>query len=235
MTKKWIPLESNPDVLNTYASNIGLDLAGHAFCDVYGLDEEMLSMVPEPVLALIMCFPLTPGTEAAAQKEDESADLSLTPSTGPSGVYFMKQTIGNACGTIALLHVAGNCPPLKAAPGSFLEEFLSSTKAMDPEARGKYLETPPEGSKNIQDAHQAAASEGDTAAPNGDEDVDLHFVAFVHHNGRLLQLDGRRPRPVDHGPTSSLSLLKDTAVVVQQFVETTKSIAFNLMALTASD
>lgn len=25
-----------------------------------------------------------------------------------SGVYFMKQTVGNACGTIGLLHAVGN-------------------------------------------------------------------------------------------------------------------------------
>lgn len=25
-----------------------------------------------------------------------------------SGVYFMKQTVGNACGTIGLLHAIGN-------------------------------------------------------------------------------------------------------------------------------
>lgn len=26
----------------------------------------------------------------------------------PSGIYFMKQTIGNACGTIALIHAVAN-------------------------------------------------------------------------------------------------------------------------------
>lgn len=32
-------------------------------------------------------------------------------------------------------------------------------------------------------AAQAAAAAGVTAAPGEDEDVDLHFVAFVHKNG----------------------------------------------------
>lgn len=39
MAPKWIPLESNPDVLNAYATKLGADLSEHSFCDVYGLDE----------------------------------------------------------------------------------------------------------------------------------------------------------------------------------------------------
>lgn len=39
--KKWIPLESNPDVLNEYAGKLGVDLdaSGLRFCDVWSLDE----------------------------------------------------------------------------------------------------------------------------------------------------------------------------------------------------
>lgn len=37
--------------------------------------------------------------------------------------------------------------------------------------------------------------------------------------GRLIQLDGRRPRPVDCGPTSDATLLKDSAAVVKAFAE----------------
>ena len=37
--KKWVPLESNPDVLNEYAAKLGADLSQYQFCDVFGLDE----------------------------------------------------------------------------------------------------------------------------------------------------------------------------------------------------
>lgn len=37
--KKWVPLESNPDVLNDFAAKLGLNTTQFAFCDVYGLDQ----------------------------------------------------------------------------------------------------------------------------------------------------------------------------------------------------
>lgn len=40
------------------------------------------------------------------------------------------------------------------AAGSFLEQFFLATKELGPEARGSYLEDPPAGAMNIEDAHQ---------------------------------------------------------------------------------
>jgi hypothetical protein len=39
MGKKWVPLESNPEVLNQFARTLGFDVSTYAFCDVLGLDE----------------------------------------------------------------------------------------------------------------------------------------------------------------------------------------------------
>lgn len=54
---------------------------------------------------------------------------------------------------------------------------------------------------------QEAAQQGDTAAPNPDEVVQLHFIVFVHKDGSLYELDGRKTSPINHGATSSESLL----------------------------
>lgn len=43
--KKWVPLESNPDVLNDYAASLGLQLDAHEFTDVLGLDDVRLRAV----------------------------------------------------------------------------------------------------------------------------------------------------------------------------------------------
>ena len=60
-----------------------------------------------------------------------------------------------------------------------------------------------------------AAKEGDTAAPQAEDDVDLHFVCFVAVDGALYELDGRKTAPINHGPSSPATLLSDTARVVQ--------------------
>lgn len=67
----------------------------------------------------------------------------------------MKQTIGNACGTIGLLHcVANSKTVLNFKPGSFLEQFLNDTNDLSPDARGKHLEQPPEGAISIDAIHE---------------------------------------------------------------------------------
>lgn len=43
MGKHWFPLEANPEVLNDFAGNLGLDTDKVAFCDVYSLDEVLMT------------------------------------------------------------------------------------------------------------------------------------------------------------------------------------------------
>lgn len=37
--ERWIPLEANPDVLNKYAGQLGLDTRKISFCDIISLNE----------------------------------------------------------------------------------------------------------------------------------------------------------------------------------------------------
>lgn len=59
----------------------------------------------------------------------------------------------------------------------------------------------------------------------------LHFVCFVHRDGELYELDGRKFDAINHGSTSAETLLEDTCKVVQKYVEATENIRFNLIAL----
>lgn len=52
MGKRWLPLESNPDVLNNFTSALGLDISQYSFHDVFGLDEVRLP-VPVPTMVAI--------------------------------------------------------------------------------------------------------------------------------------------------------------------------------------
>ena len=49
MPKKWIPLESNPEVMTEFASRIGLDTKQYSFHDIYGLDEEASAALDRPL------------------------------------------------------------------------------------------------------------------------------------------------------------------------------------------
>ena len=47
-------------------------------------------------------------------------------------------------------------------------------------------------------------------APSLEEHVDYHFIAFVEKDGILYDLDGRKPAPVNCGPTCKETFLKVT-------------------------
>ncbi len=52
--------------------------------------------------------PLTFPSQFLKYEEDERARIKAEGQTVSPNVYFMKQTVGNACGTIGLLHALGN-------------------------------------------------------------------------------------------------------------------------------
>ncbi|PIN13530.1 Ubiquitin C-terminal hydrolase UCHL1 [Handroanthus impetiginosus] len=218
--KTWLPLEANPDVMNQFIWGLGVAPDEAECFDVYGLDEELLEMVPKPVLAVLFLFPLTPESEQERSQQDEEIKEPL------SGVYFMKQTVENACGTIGLLHAIGNITSeIKLVEGSYLDKFFKATANMDPSERAAFLENDNE----MEVAHSIAAIAGDTEAS---DNVVEHFICFTCVNGQLYELDGRKAGPISHGASSTSTLLQDAAKVIQKFIEKNPdSINFNVIAI----
>jgi ubiquitin carboxyl-terminal hydrolase L3 len=70
----------------------------------------------------------------------------------------------------------------------------------------------------IAQLHDAATQSSSNATRRGNRDDQIltHFVALVHVDGQLYELDGRKPAPICHGPTTQSTLLQDACKVVQQ-------------------
>ncbi|KAG8662305.1 ubiquitin carboxyl-terminal hydrolase 3 [Manihot esculenta] len=218
--KRWLPLEANPDVMNQFLWGLGLPEREAECYDVYGLDEELLEMVPKPVLAVLFLYPITQKSEEERMRQ-EGVQKELS-----SKVYFMKQTVGNACGTIGLLHAVGNITSeIMLVKGSFLDKFFKSTAKMGPLERAAFLEN----DREMEVAHSVAATAGDTEAS---DNVDSHFICFTCVEGELFELDGRKSGPISHGASSPSSLLQDAAKVIRNMIqENPDSLNFNVIAI----
>ncbi|CCG84597.1 protein of unknown function [Taphrina deformans PYCC 5710] len=212
---RWRPIENNPEVLTELSHSLGLD-ASFGFHDVYSLDDtDLLAFVPRPALALVLVFPVSESYENFRHRDDASVEQSN--GVDEKAVVWLKQTIGNACGTMAILHTVSNNES-KLTPDSDFANLLKEIKQQETPDRVRTIER----SKLIDSAHQAAAGQGQSAIIEADEPVDLHFVAFVKSetNQHLYELDGRRKGPIDHGLLGEdEDMLSEKALnVVKQFV-----------------
>ncbi|KAL2800064.1 hypothetical protein BJX66DRAFT_292262 [Aspergillus keveii] len=195
-SKAFVPLENNPEVMSHLVHQLGLS-PSLGFTDVYSIDDaDLLAFVPRPSHALLLVFPVSKTYETSRITEDSS--LPEYTGSGPNEpATWFKQTIRNACGLIGLLHAVSNGEARKhVIPGSDLENLLKDAEPLAPIERADLLYE----SKALESAHADAAKLGDTKAPGAEDDVDLHFVAFVKGaDGNLWELDGRRKGPLERG------------------------------------
>ncbi|CAM9896443.1 unnamed protein product [Chrysoparadoxa australica] len=222
--------------MNKFIGKMGWDTSKYAFTDVFSTEEWALAMVPRPVLAVVMLFPIKDSTEA--HRAEECEKIKAAGQVVSDKVYYMKQTVGNACGTVGILHALGKYfidlhwdgnalgdRGVMCSNGSYLERFMDKTAAMTPDQIAVYLEEDEE----LECSHTAAASEGQTEAPPPEQKMDTHFV-----EGCLYELDGRKEFPINHGPTSPDTLLVDACNVVQQFMARDPGeMRFTIVALAA--
>ena len=168
-----------------------------AFQDVYSIDDpDLLSFVPRPAHALLLVFPVSATYERFRAAED--SQRPAYEGKGPDEeVLWFRQTIGNACGLIGLLHAAANGGArAQIAPGSDLARLVAEAVPLGPGPRAELLSR----SSALESAHASAASKGDSAPPPAEAAVDLHYVCFVKsERGQLWEMDGRRTGPLPRG------------------------------------
>lgn len=195
----WKPLEANPDVLERYVRELG-GPDDIEFFDVLSTEEWAIQMLPTTIDALLLVYPITPQSAAHQEKRDEKHEQQLSKEDSAikqilSDVWFTKQTIENACGTVALLHILGNINRNRLQDCSLLK-FFQETTAMPPGQRGAQLEQ----SLTIEQAHARAEQEGASHVPTDEAalKVNEHFVAFLDRGKYILELDGRKKTPLIH-------------------------------------
>ncbi|EEY57452.1 uncharacterized protein PITG_11304 [Phytophthora infestans T30-4] len=86
--KRWFPLESNPEVMNSYVEKMGFPTSQFSFCDVLSTEEWALAMVPTPVVGVIMLFPIKPHADKQEAVRIEKDGQTVSPN-----VYYMRQTV----------------------------------------------------------------------------------------------------------------------------------------------
>lgn len=226
--KNWLPLESNPGLMSKYITKLGVD-DKFTFHEVLGVDSMLLSMVPTPVHALLMAFPISKMSEK--HKEEEEKLIAEKGQTVSDKVWFIKQKIGNACGTIGLLHAVLNATSdgrVTLVKDKFFSKFYDQTKDMDPSERAKALEK----NEDIEEEHQVVARAEGTSSVSHSTNMNMHFNAFTVVDGCLYEFDGRKERPINHGECSADDLLKKAIAVIQKFMSRDpKEIRFNIVTL----
>jgi ubiquitin carboxyl-terminal hydrolase L3 len=81
-------------------------------------------------------------------------------------------------------------------PNSDLHKLIKDAIPLAPAERAELLYN----SQALESAHHSAATQGDSAAPDAEDNIDLHYVCFVKDDkSNLWELDGRRKGPLNRG------------------------------------
>ncbi|KAK7032152.1 ubiquitinyl hydrolase 1 [Paramarasmius palmivorus] len=225
MSMNFYPLEANPDSFNPLASSLGLEISQFSFTDILGLDEDLLSILPQPVVAVIM---LAPGIGRWDAKDRVAHPGEALDQGDREGLVWIRQKQSNQCGTIALLHALANTSSIQLRDGPIKSLFdKCRLERLGAEETADLLAT-----TDLNNLHDAASRAGQSDLPPPGVEPHNHFVAFVEHRGQLFELDGAcRPTPVYHGPIEG-NLLHSVAEVVRGIIiQEEGKINFSLMAL----
>lgn len=175
----WCLIESDPGVFTELIRDFGVrDVQVR---EIYTLAD---ADIPRPVYGLIFLFKWVP-----------SSAPRVVADPAPANVFFAQQRIQNACATQAILSVLLNRPDIDL--GTDLAQFREFTSDFPPDLKGDAITN----SDAIRAAHNSFArlEVVDEKQQSGGTEDAFHFISYVPVNGRLYELDGLLPGPVDLG------------------------------------
>jgi len=215
MSGSWTTIESDPGVFTQLIKEMGVE--GILVEEIYDLSEEALENL-KPVYGLIFLFNWV--------KNEAAVDMDAI-----KNMFFAKQMVQNACATQAILGILLNREEIKL--GTELENFKQNSKDLDPTMKGYAIGE----NEHIRKVHNSFKSqdpfESDERMATSKDDV-FHFISYVPVNGSLMEIDGLKDGPVNHGPCTEEDWLSKVKPVIEKRMAQyqTSEIRFNLMAVT---
>jgi ubiquitin carboxyl-terminal hydrolase L3 len=135
----WLAWESNPELYNEFAKEIGVDLDKVAFREMWSLDAEVWPALledfdPAKVRAVILLFPSTDAVKAEKAKDsvDSSKYVRYAAESDSALRYFYQLDLfGNACGPIAVMHALMNAQDVPISGESLIGKLSTKLDAID--------------------------------------------------------------------------------------------------------
>ncbi|EEC17940.1 ubiquitin C-terminal hydrolase, putative, partial [Ixodes scapularis] len=189
----WLQLESDPGLFTLLLEDFGVK--GVQVDEIYDLQKS----IEGPVYGFIFLF------KWIEERRSRRKVVTRTEEVAREEVWALRdplisfQIVPNSCATHSLLSILLNCS--KIYLGSTLTRLKEHTRHMDPENKGHAIGNTPE----LARAHNTHAKpeppqEKGHGVATGRTLEAFHFVSYVPIDGRLYELDGLKPFPIDHGP-----------------------------------
>ncbi|XP_019870870.1 ubiquitin carboxyl-terminal hydrolase calypso isoform X2 [Aethina tumida] len=230
LTEGWLELESDPGLFTLLLEDFGVK--GVQVEEIYDLNKPLDSTV----YGFIFLFRWVE-ERRSRRKVVEQTETFVKDEDVVNNIFFAQQMVPNSCATHALISILLNCPNIHL--GETLTRLKVHTHGMSPENKGWAIGNTPE----LACAHNSHAmpqakrrlEKGSSGVSTGRFTGEaFHFVSFVPIGGRLYELDGLKPFPIDHGPCSDVewtekfrNVMTDRLGINDEYSE----IRFNLMAV----
>lgn len=223
----WNTIESDAGVFTELIERLGVQ--GAEFEELLSIDSASLRQIA-PLYGVIFLFKYRASTD---QHSDQPADGSYDAN---APVFFAHQNIQNACATQAVLSlVLNNDAAINIGPE--LHKFKSFVEAFDPDLKGEAISN----SDTIRSVHNSFSRPNpfvdeseNQLRPDEDDDELYHFIAYLPSGGKLYELDGLHPYPIDHGECTAEEFYDKLPEVLAKRISRGPEgeMRFNLLALT---
>ncbi|KAH3902514.1 uncharacterized protein SCODWIG_01711 [Saccharomycodes ludwigii] len=193
------PLESTPEIFNHIISTkLGANINIVKFFDIYSLTEpDLLNFMPRPCTGIILLFPINSTKKIMSTGEK-------TVSTG-NNYYFFKQTIKNACGYHAILHLMANLKTenLEMIFGDnnnlnynkFKSFLISYKKIVNSGGDNEHLLTNLINNYILNDLLLTTTLDTTITATENIQ-VDHHYISILKtDDNKIIEFDGRNDKP----------------------------------------